>query len=137
MLVIYLRSLVDCTLHDMHFPPSCVSSYAHHPREGFAFEGELSFALVLHFFLAYFQEECLCSGGACELFMLLLLSCIRLVGACDFYAFVSVVLSHCPCLWGPRLLQVDLAFVMYLMQVTLILAFMWLLFTCIRVLLGS
>ena len=71
----------------------------------------------------------MCSRGACELFVLLLLSCIRLVGACEFYALVSVVLSRCPYLWGPRLFRVDLAFVMLIMQMTLMFTCMWFLFT--------
>ena len=95
--------------------------------------GSIHFLILVHAFLSS-----MLSGGV-HVFRGSLLHILResLWALCSLLLFywlcvlVSVVLSRCPYLWGPRFFQVDLAFVMPLMRVTLILIFMRHLFTWI------
>ena len=131
MFLVYLRSFVDCTLSFMHPYDSW-----HVALEEFCIWGGAFLRSCAAFLPSMFSGGALVFRGERMSFLCsFLLSCICLVWACEFYALFSVVSSRCPYLWGPRSIQVDLALMMSLMQVTLIFAFMRHLFTWIWVLL--
>jgi len=126
-----LMILDGCTVIKGEFFITCCIGRVLHLRRSIHF-----FALMYAFLCSMLSEGVLVLRWSVWAFCALLLSCICIGGACEFYAPVSVVLSRCSCLWGSRLFQVDLAFVIPLMQVTLLLTFMRYLFTWIWVLLA-
>jgi hypothetical protein len=125
MLLVYLRSFVDCTLSFMHSYDSW-----HVALEEFCIWGGAFLRSCAAFLPSMFSGGALVFRAERMSFLCsFLLSCIRLVWACEFYALFLVVSSRCPYLWGPRSIQVDLALMMSLMQVTLIFYIIWPLFT--------
>ena len=101
--------------------------------------GSIHFLIVVHAFLSS-----MLSGGV-HVFRGSLLHMLRGELVSSVFSFaVLLIMCSClgcvepfskRCLWWPRFFQVGLAFVMPLMQVILIFAFMWSLFTWIWVLL--